>query len=695
MCFAQQSGTRSRNGSDYNEASRYNELLRVLKERQIPFEERSLFAEYGGFGSSLHVVIPAATPVVGTFVLAIPLSGSEIGEPVAPGRDPSASPFPGSTLSFGFETGLAFIEKIRAQGSSLNIRVAFLGDERSRLPEDTRKRSHSGLADLCATLDSPENTVLWYVDMVYAPEKIHIHHGAAHTITALNVLQPLPALWDSHNIPCSFAVPYNGFYLSGLVHGPEVIRFTHGREINALYLTGSGIGLHPEDDGAGVPVPAAFSGADFADLLIAYTDALTISTENLDYHYSIIDFRGKYRFISETLTVMVLLLIMGSLFFAVLSYSAFHRRMLIIRWRIFFRCSWVLVVFFGMFVITLEIAGFLISLGVKEFNRLPNSGSFYRALFKLVIALVLFYLFAPVADAIKIPGKAHFYSNGAVILVTLGTFSAALLNITFIPLFIGIFLFIFLGSILRIPAVVYLCALLSCMVALYPLFVIIATGDKQLAEIILSDNVWISFYIAVIVLPLILIIKRGTSLFRRRKKMAPLFLRILPPLVCLTMTMGAWGFYAHGVSKIFFIEPVRRTMVESPEIVTIKSATSTFLERRSIEISIEARGSPVRFDMYLDTDDETPQSIYSAPMPFELKHEGNPVEFILGEGPPNPFTTEIVLPLEFSGSLRVEALYPAWDPGVDTLPPPETDDYVLRVIKTIPIKPLSKSGKQR
>jgi hypothetical protein len=35
--------------------------------------------------------------------------------------------------------------------------------------------------------------------------------------------------------------------------------------------------------------------------------------------------------------------------------------------------------------------------------------------------------------------------------------------------------------------------------------------------------------------------------------------------------------------------------------------------------------------------------------------------------------------------LRVEALYTTWDPAIDSLPAPATDDYLLKVSKTVPI----------
>jgi hypothetical protein len=104
------------------ESARRSALIRILQERQIPFEERPLFTAYGGFSSSVHVVIPrSGTPAsdmeAQTLVLGIPLSNTEKEE----------HPPLEEQLPFDFEIGLAFIEGIRAQGSAMHIRVAFRG----------------------------------------------------------------------------------------------------------------------------------------------------------------------------------------------------------------------------------------------------------------------------------------------------------------------------------------------------------------------------------------------------------------------------------------------------------------------------------------------------------------------------------------------------------------------------------------
>jgi hypothetical protein len=660
------------------EGARREELIRVLEERNIPFTERPLFTEYGGFGSSVHVLLPPdspAAPAEGTFILAVPLS--VIGEDAGTGGG----------LSFRFEAALSFIEKVRSL-NKVTVRVAFLGDEVRQLSGEFQKRSHIGLEDLYDLLDNPEEAVLWYLDMAGTPRGITIHHGTADTIAPLSILKSLPALCETYHIPCGFAVRFNELYKLKLIDGPSALRFAQSRDINALYISGEGrfFPWQTPSSSRQEPVPAA----EFADMLTAYVDSLQISAENFDYHFTIINLLGKTFFVSEQLTVAALLISAAFFFFALLLYSVMFRHVLIIRWQIFIRRSWILLIFLAFLMVTLQGGGILLSFILGRFRiPLQPSGAYGSAMLKLLLAMVLFSFLYPLPELLNIPRKRDFYGNAAVVLVTLGILIAIFLDITLIPLFLWAFLFIFLGASVKKPFLVYLFGLFTPIQAAVAFINILSTGNDRLAEIIRSNDLFIGFYFAVILLPFMLIFKRGAVLSRKGKPPRPLMALLIPRLVLLAGSLGIILFYGYYMAGQPAVLPVRRTITETSAergILNIRSREIDFLERRITEVTLEARGNPVRFDMYLDTGESgTLPVIYSAPMPFELSGGRDSIEFILGEGPPNPFSTEIVIPLNFTGFLRAEAFYTSWDGTIDTLPPPESGDYVLRVVRSIPI----------
>jgi hypothetical protein len=106
-----------------------------------------------------------------------------------------------------------------------------------------------------------------------------------------------------------------------------------------------------------------------------------------------------------------------------------------------------------------------------------------------------------------------------------------------------------------------------------------------------------------------------------------------------------------------------------------------------MEITLEGRGEPIRFDLSLKTTGPGPLLIYDTTMPY-TRIDNSSVTFLLGEGPPNPLSARISLPLDFQGILRAEAIYTRWDPSLDPLPEPQPGDYTFRVIKDIPIEAL-------
>jgi hypothetical protein len=690
---------------DAQEALRKYTLLSLLTERQIPFEERPLFTGYGGFGSSVHVLLPPSLnqddQALETLVLAIPLSGQ--GAEAAPGAVPGKLPF-------GVELGLAFIEYIRTHGSSLAIRVAFLGDEVSQLPEDKRKVSHLGLEDLYTTADTPEHTLLVYLDMDKAPESLVVHHGGGERIAALTVLESLVQVWDSRQIPYRLAVTFNELYRLNLVEGPQVMSRTLNQGIHALYISGSSTKQFPLPFGVG-----SLSQEDtprltkerLAAVLADYAGSLRLVTGNLDYHYLIINCLGKYVFISEGLTVLLFMLVIGSLFFLFLVYSLVYRNLMLLQWRLFIRFFWIPLIFLAFLVLSLEAAGRLISLVANHYTLPLFPADYGRAGFKLVLALLFLSVLFPLLDFLNIPRKASLYGNTALVLVSLGLFIAAGLNITFIPAFIWVLLFTLLGALISIPVLVYLCALITPVWSLALLFLLLQSApgnlpfaSGKLAALFLSENQLISLYLAIITLPFMLILERGTALLARpqqKTRVALLLPRLIPSLLLILSTLGALVFYTRQLGLRLPPAPVRRTIVESPldaaaagegprgdAILRIRSTAVPFLERQTLRLSLEAQGNPRCFSLYLEPEAGNLPVIYAAAMPFALNHEENSISFILGEGPPNPFTTDIVLPRDFSGMLRVEALYNAWDPALDALPRPEGDDYVLQVITQLP-----------
>ena len=658
------------------ENERREELIRRLNEKNIPFEERPLFTFFGGFGTSVHILIPSSVETesertIEEFILAIPLSSE--------GEKENSN-----ALTFGMELGLAFIEQIRYQQNSIHIRVAFLADEVSSLPPDERQNLHKGTRDLFSLLDKNESTLLLYIDIPDVPESLLIHHGTAGNMGSINVLKPFHNMCVSHKIPHSFAVRFNELYKTGIVKGHTVMQFAHERMLNAIYIN-KGENIFPQRD-------FNLNIESLSEMLSEYVKEIAMSQENLDHHFIIVPFFARYFFISELTTVIIFFTSMSIFLAVILVYITIFRRKLRTFWHIFIRFIWIFPLFIIAMISTLEISGSLISVITKQFEGTPILNDFGWAIFKIVIAFLLFSVSFSLLDLIKIPHKADFYGHSAVLFLTIGIFLESIVDITFIPLFIWMCLFIIIGAVQKKAVLVYVCVFCAIIPIFRPIWNILQLHNElyvnttefllfsgDVNEVILSRNIFYSLFIAVTALPFLLVFERGITITRGVRKPPLLRKRIYPILIMLGISLIVLGFYTYRLSRNIPPKPERRT-VYTENILEINISRTYFLERQTIMITLLALETPICFNLYLDSDDDTAPVIYSAQMPFMVTDDWKSIQFILGEGSPNPFITEITLPIDFKGFLRAEALYTTWNPLLDSLPYPESSDYLLRVI---------------
>jgi hypothetical protein len=654
------------------EDSRRDRLAEILTKRKIPFETRSLFTGFGGFGYSIHVPLPASPgpegKKPGLFVLALPLSFT--------GDDQQEFPY-------AFEAALGFIDRVRSEGLEIDAMAAFLGDEWPELREDA---PHLGLMDLYSRLDLPENTAMIYLDRQGEAGELLVHHGARRALAPLNILRPLARLCDERDIPYTLAVNANELYKLGLADGPSALEFALERELPALYLAGG--------------APSTGNIRDLDALLFDYARSIEPETENPDYHYLVFQVFKRFFFVSEFATVLLFLAVATLFFFAALTYSVVLRYHLAVQWKVFFKRSWILLLYWLMLVLALKATALIFRSAFRGaapafFNE--NTLLFYAAAgSQLLAGAALFILVSFLGDCIYVPRRANFYGSAAIIIVIAEILLAAYIDITFIPMFLWAFVFIFLAACIRQPVLIWSCAALSFFQAATALLTLVRTGNRQLGFLIFSGNTAFILYLALVSLPFFITLKRGALFYSRRagKQNSPaeLIKRITEPdalLRLMTPRLLLFVFAtALGVGLCFFARnpgpPAgERTVVDEPEsrgILAMEVEDRAFMERRILNITLKTPENPIRFNLRLDSarEGEVP-IIYSAPMPFRYVEDPGAtdrafVEFVLGEGPPNPFSTEITLPLDFSGVLRAEALY-AEDGG----------DSQSRVIRRYPI----------
>jgi hypothetical protein len=655
---------------------------------RISIEQRNLLSSFGGFGSSVFARFRGMGESKGTFVLAVPLYAR-----------------------FAVDTALALAETLLYRDNINNdILIAFLGDEKNELSENimafsvessaydpqpfflSKTISHKGLRDLLSQTDMPENWVLCYFDAGEAPREIVLHHGRRGYAAPLEIIKHLLSLLKTNDIPWSIEVHNLAIYKLGLDEGPEALSITWGEEVNGFTLSGIKTGNKINNS-----EKETISPANLAEVLMEYTKMLNFPVINPDRHYSFFSLPGgNYLFAGERFIVILLLFAAGIVISLYLIYSARYNAILLYHFRLFFRSFWIFLVLFLFMVLSLKASGLFYSmlLGTLDpmlLGTLPDSAVNAGAGLTILLAILVFILVSPVLNIIRFfPTRARFYGFSAVIFIVTGTLFAAFLDFSFVTVFLWASLFVFLGASVSNPILVFLSAFAIPLSASGAMFNLLQTGNGRFAELFFPQNrnaleSWVAaIQTALLSLPIFLLVMRGRILLQKvfprepgQKPGAKYKLIVVPVLFVAVVSAMLVQIQVIGRGT----PPERRYIIDA-EIISLAIGETIFQDSRIVNLRLEAAGSPIRFDVYIESEGgKTLLPVYSAPVPFERETEGKRIVFYLGEYPPNPLTLEIVLPLEFEGILKTSAVYNTWDPVVDAQEKPETDDYVLVVSK--------------
>ena len=610
-------------------------LINILSENAISFETRPLMADYGGFGSSLHVRISQGD-TTGTFVLAVPISST-----------------------FAVETALVLIEAAGYQKLNFNLLVAFLGDEKSELDSTEFSLdgfSNKGLRDLITLTDMPGNWVVSYLDLNAPPKSLYILHGSEDYIAPLELVRSLPSLFKAHDIPASFEVRHNGLFKLGLAKDSEVLNLLMEGEINGIYFS-SRDSINTERisvDGINI-----IDAKNLAMLLLDYAETLELPLQNPDRHYSLIVLGPYVFFISEKVSVILLISSIAVFIFSFMVYSISKRVILFVRIRLFIKYSWIFLIFLPLMVFFIRGTGLFYAFLLGLF-QVPAPGSdFWGSILIILSALWLFYFVSLGLDLFHFPRKAGFYGASAIILAALGLITAAILDFTYTSIFIWAFTFIYLAATLKKPVLITISVFfipLLPLLALYnvwqlqglPVYFFIVQG---------SNRTWVAIsQAAILCLPMILLLKRDVIFIKLKRNLRKIYI-----FRNLWFRLGVLIFlFSLMILQVFFLsleksgESRRETFEE--DILNLAITETIFLESRIVNIVLHSPVNPIRFDLFLKSDNDDIPLIYSAPIPQERQND-NSIRFIMGENPPNPLELEIVLRRDFTGSFWADVIY--------------------------------------
>ena len=638
-------------------------LEKELLRQGIPYQERSLLAQFGGFGTSIHVDLPVQgrenVEFSPALVIALPLSSE-----------------------MNVHTALDFLRLLKDQGPPLPIRLAFLDDPPASVPPEFQNPGPAGLLDLLQRNEGLDTPFFLYLDLSPQTSKLTAYLGTSSHVAPLVMVQPLATLARSDAIPFSFGVPYHEAYRMKLIRGSESLELAQNAGYGAILLRGIE-GRTATSGGKTLTSPGV------ATFLYHYAESLSKGSQERDYHYSIFNLGGAYYFLTEKMTILLFLLWISAVLTVVLLYSLGNRRILVPLWGIFFKRFWVILLYFGLLYGSLSLAKFFFPLIVRLSGVKIVPPTFGGAALVLLLTLSLYELGAPSLTLLKIPRRFHFYGFAGLLFLFLGTLFAAALDLTFMTDFLWADIFGFFAATLGSAQIALIFLVLAPLRLFAVIGSIIGSGDPTLARLIIAGGPGVSIILTLIILPFLFFIKRISLLLSSQRRGPQVWLVWIPRGILLVGTVGT--IYSYGFNGM-----ERPTAIRVPQIVGVNNPAprffnitlgeNTFLDRRTLKITLSALDRPNRFDLSIQSEDKkAPLYIYDAPIPFKMGADGRSLTFVLGQDPPNPLNLELVIPKDFHGTVTGSALYVQAPKDLAMVRSLDYQPASVRLIRTIPV----------
>lgn len=94
---------------------------------------------------------------------------------------------------------------------------------------------------------------------------------------------------------------------------------------------------------------------------------------------------------------------------------------------------------------------------------------------------------------------------------------------------------------------------------------------------------------------------------------------------------------------------------EIPELIDIQVTQKSFLDRKNINISVEAQGNPMSLSLSIASDSD--YTLFDSNFPYNIRNKGRIYDIIIGANPPKPINIQLTLPAQLSFELFLEMEY--------------------------------------
>ena len=682
------------------EKAAYSYIKNELDSQKVPYTEHPLTDLNGAhsFSSSLIVSLPGSLP--DTLNIVVPL-------------DHPADRGNGEDGSVNLALGLALIREFEPRKLTTGLRILFLGAEYSG-PESEQLGSREFLADFFP--EAPQ--AFLYLAMEGIPDRLLLRGGGEGIVAPYwHIRRIIDSLEDS-GLPYRFKENENQIHRLGMWHD--------GTRINPYLQAG-----YPSATLEGTASDQAWNSTRWFTSFFRFFFSLEERNsegflQQWDRHYLYFNLFGRPFSISEGNYIYLLL----GILIIPLGYPFFMSRRFVRYLRILLQNFWDIPVLLALIFLFLLVGTFGLKglLYLKDYPSLWQQIPFAAFLIKGGIALIQFFLVFSLLRHLPFSQNSSFYSSAALFLFMLGVVTLGLLDISMthsvLWAFAGSFIFTITPS--RIGKSFALIA--STLLVLKTVYDVFTEQAYTVIEYLLLSPLWGNLFLALLVLPFLLMLIRLDFLVRHPSRIQQkIILRNAGIIAASSTLIGV--LYLFGVSpyagptqqpveiretissgaavrlvRITSPAPIEALLLTgeaspreilsgrrifqfeisgTPKLIDVSVSRERFLDRERYLIDFSSSLAPKDIDLSFTGRGDF--LVYDVNFPFSLDAGRESAEVHIGRNPPLPLRVDIVFPESTVKSMKVSATFAGPAPDLAFLGNPYAIDYTREYRIEIPL----------
>ncbi len=535
-----------------------------------------------------------------------------------------------------------------------------------------------------------DNNTLFYLSFRGVPDKIILQTGNRQHITPYWLVNSCNRSMQKAGLNFNLKPEQNILYSIGMIPEPSPLDIYLDAEITSLMMYGES-GKKNQ------------SAAIWAESFIQFMDEFDKQELSLqkdeDQNYFIMNIGDSYFILTEFHLMVLFLLTTSFILFYIILHSKQSKNYVHLFIKNFYIVFWTTMMIFMFFQLSTWISQlflFITKLDTQWQTIIPELISL-----KVLICLVFLILILPVYSKFKQHNLGIFYSGSAVITAIIDMIIFMAIDFSFAAYYTWSLLCIFAFAVVRRRRVKFLCMMLSGLFFIRTIHGILFYPALNLCHDLIFSSMWINLYLTLFVLPFIFmgirifyVIPRKVELKHKLSKVfgyaALIILTVLavrfiylyrPYNESNRQLIEAVEFYDMDNNRgtltlesnyklgallvrtgqeefsIFAKEKVLVYDIQKPqEEISVWASTSRFLERKTIELHVAAKGKPDQLHITLKAPDKNDKIIIlDSTYPYTI--QDNTVSFFIGKNQPMPFDMKITTNKDSVFDAQVEICY--------------------------------------